>query len=213
VEHLPGLPGTGIVCTLTKRDALQVSEWLTRNGIDARAYSSDVTSPAFADSNSYRLHLEDELLNNRLKALVATTALGMGYDKPDLGFVVHYQAPGSIVAYYQQVGRAGRSIERAIGVLLAGREDREIHEYFRNTAFPAESHVAEILDRVWQSDGMTQREIEKSVNLRSGQIEKVLTFLSLESPSSVVQNARIASDNMWCQLNTRTPAVSRRRAI
>ena len=49
------------------------------------------------------------------RALVATTALGMGFDKPDLGFVIHYQTPGSVVAYYQQVGRAGRALDRAYG--------------------------------------------------------------------------------------------------
>jgi ATP-dependent DNA helicase RecQ len=125
-QHVPDLYGTGIVYTLTRRDALQVTEWLKQSNINAAAYFSDVTSPQFEDSNSYRQFLEAELLANRLKVLVATTALGMGYDKPDLAFVIHYQAPGSVVSYYQQVGRAGRAIDRAIGVLLAGREDAEI---------------------------------------------------------------------------------------
>jgi ATP-dependent DNA helicase RecQ len=119
-EHLPALPGTGIIYTLTKRDANQVAGWLNQQGITARAYFSGVTDKGFADSNAYRQHLEDLLLGSEIKALVATTALGMGYDKPDLGFVVHYQAPGSIVAYYQQVGRAGRAIDQAFGILLSG---------------------------------------------------------------------------------------------
>jgi ATP-dependent DNA helicase RecQ len=186
-EHLPELPGTGIVYVLTKRDALRVADWLTIRGIDARAYFSDVTADDFPDSNSYRQHLEQQLLNNRLKVLVATTALGMGYNKPDLGFVVHYQAPGSIVAYYQQVGRAGRAINRAVGVLLSGREDTEIHEYFRTSAFPDEQHVTAILELLAQSDGLARREIEKTVNLRSGQIEKVLKFLSVDSPAPLIQ--------------------------
>ncbi|MEZ4735187.1 MAG: DEAD/DEAH box helicase, partial [Caldilineaceae bacterium] len=104
-EHLPELPGTGIVYTLTKRDADLVAAWLNQNHIAARAYYSDVQNTEFETSDGYRQHLEELLLKNQIKALVATTALGMGYDKPDLGFVVHYQAPGSIVAYYQQVGR------------------------------------------------------------------------------------------------------------
>ena len=115
-EHLPELPGTGIVYTLTKRDAEQVAEWLRQTGVVAQAYYSGVEHPDFADSNAYREFLEDQLLGNQIKALVATTALGMGYDKPDLGFVVHYQSPGSVIAYYQQVGRAGRAIETAYGM-------------------------------------------------------------------------------------------------
>jgi ATP-dependent DNA helicase RecQ len=190
-EYLPELPGTGIVYTLTRRDADQVADWLARNGIEAKAYYSDVESPEFPDSDAYRRHLEDLLRDNRIKALVATTALGMGYDKPDLGFVVHYQAPGSIIAYYQQVGRAGRAIDRAFGVLLSGREDEEIHEFFRSSAFPDEGHVNAILELLAASDGLTERQIEKSVNLRMGQIEKVLKFLSVDSPSPVIRDAGV----------------------
>lgn len=94
-QVIPNLPGTGIVYTLTVRDAEQVAEWLNRNGIDAKAYHSSVESDDFENSNVYRQHLEELLFNNQLKVLVATTALGMGYDKPDLSFVIHYQAPGS----------------------------------------------------------------------------------------------------------------------
>lgn len=184
-EHLPELPGTGIVYTLTKRDAEQVAEWLRQKGIVAQAYYSGVEHPDFAGSNAYRVFLEDQLLDNQIKALVATTALGMGYDKPDLGFVVHYQAPGSIVAYYQQVGRAGRAIDHAVGVLMSGREDDDIQEYFRNSAFPDESHVHAILRALGESDGLAVRDIEEAVNLRQGQIEKVLKLLSVENPSPV----------------------------
>ena len=135
-EHIEELPGTGIVYTLTHRDTEQVADWLVENGIPARAYYSGVIVEGFEDTSDYREHLEDLLLHNKLKVLVATVALGMGYDKPDLGFVVHYQAPGSIVSYYQQVGRAGRAIDHAIGVLMIGGEDDDIHEYFRNQRVP-----------------------------------------------------------------------------
>jgi ATP-dependent DNA helicase RecQ len=187
-QVIPTLPGTGIVYTLTVRDAEQVANWLTNNGIDAKAYHGSVEAEGFENSNMYRQHLEELLLNNRLKVLVATTALGMGYDKPDLSFVIHYQAPGSIVGYYQQVGRAGRGIDHAVGVLMSGVEDQDIHEFFRESAFPSEAQVNEILHVLEQSDGLSLRSIEEQTNLRHGQIEKVLKLLSVESPAPVIKN-------------------------
>ncbi len=192
-DHIDDLPGTGIIYTLTKRDAEQVSAWLNlcgngQSGVVARPYHSDVTHERYEDSNAYRRRLERALGRNELKALVATTALGMGYDKPDLEFVVHYQAPGSIVAYYQQVGRAGRGVERALGILLSGAEDAEIHEYFRNTAFPREQWVTAVLDALEESDGLSVRELEASLNLRYGQIEKVLKVLSVDNPAPITKD-------------------------
>lgn len=195
-EHIPQLPGTGIIYTLTRRDAEQVAEWLQQNGIEARAYHSSIVSEEYPSSHEYRLHLEELLLNNHIKVLVATTALGMGYDKPDMGFVIHYQAPGSVVAYYQQVGRAGRSIEHAFGIMMTGSEDEEIHEYFRNAAFPSVAHVTAILDALATSDGLTIREIEQRVNLHYMQIEKALSYLSVENPAPVLKD-----DKRW----VRTP--------
>lgn len=188
VDHMAALPGTGIVYTLTKRDAGQVAAWLNRNGIAAKPYFSGVVDEDFDDSDAYRQHLEGLLLNNEIKALVATTALGMGYDKPDLGFVVHYQAPGSIIAYYQQVGRAGRAIDHAVGVLMSGSEDDDIHEYFRATAFPRDKWVRAILDALAAADGMSIHELEGAVNLRRGQIEQALNFLAVDSPSPVIKD-------------------------
>lgn len=192
-DHIDELPGTGIIYALTKRDAEQVSAWLNlcghgRGGVIARPYYSGVTHERYEDSDTYRRRLELALGRNELKALVATTALGMGYDKPDLGFVVHYQAPGSIVAYYQQVGRAGRGVERALGILMSGTEDAEIHEYFRNTAFPREEWVTAVLDALDASDGLGIRELESSLNLRYGQIEKILKVLSVDNPAPIAKD-------------------------
>ena len=187
-QVIPTLLGTGIVYTLTVRDAEQVANWLTSNDIDAKAYHGSVEAEGFENSNTYRQHLEELLLNNRLKVLVATTALGMGYDKPDLSFVIHYQAPGSIVGYYQQVGRAGRGIDHAVGVLMSGVEDQDIHEFFRESAFPSEAQVNEILHVLEQSDGLSLRSIEEQTNLRHGQIEKVLKLLSVENPAPVIKD-------------------------
>src|SRR6185503_4662271 len=126
---VPRLAGSGIVYTLTIADAERVAGWLRLQGVDAAAYHSRL-------DDEERQALEARLLRNDVKALVATVALGMGFDKPDLGFVVHYQEPASIVAYYQQVGRAGRALPEAHAILLSGHEDARIHEHFITTALP-----------------------------------------------------------------------------
>ena len=190
-EHVKSLPETGIIYTLTRRDAGQVAEWLTARGVTARAYFSNATGEGFENSTAYRQHVEDLLFRNQIKVLVATTALGMGYDKPDLGFVVHYQAPGSIIAYYQQVGRAGRAIESAVGILMSGHEDDAIQEYFRRTAFPSEPWVKALLDVLEKSDGLTIRQLEEAVNLRHGQIEKTLKFLSVDNPAPIIRDGAL----------------------
>ena len=143
VENLPQMPGSGIIYTLTIRDAERVAEWLRRNDVDARAYHSGVEG---------REALENRLLNNRIKALIATVALGMGFDKPDLGFVIHYQRPGSLVHYYQQVGRAGRAMDEAYGILLSGHEDDDIIDFFIRNAFPPQVHVDQVLNALNQAD-------------------------------------------------------------
>jgi ATP-dependent DNA helicase RecQ len=173
---LPQLPGSGIVYTLTKRDADIVAEWLTTRGIPAEAYSGEVESEV-------RVGVEDRLLRNELKAVVATSALGMGYDKPDLGFVVHYQAPGSVIAYYQQVGRAGRAISRAEVVLLRGAEDRRIQDFFISQAFPPRDRVERVLGRIG-SEGATVGDLMAEVNLGRGRIDAMLKVLDVEGAVS-----------------------------
>jgi len=191
-QHIPELPGTGIVYVLTIRDAEQVAAWLNQQGIVARAYHGSVDHDDFESSNEYRQHLEGLLLGNKIKVLVATTALGMGYDKPDLGFVIHYQAAGSVVAYYQQVGRAGRAIDNAFGVLLSGKEDEDIHEFFRRNAFPDERDVNAILAVLAEHDELSVVQLQQHLNLRQGQIDKVLKILSVESPAPVIKHG-----NRW----------------
>lgn len=178
-EQLPNLPGSGIIYTLTIKDAERLADWLISQGIDAKTYHSNL-------ENSERQTLEDQLLNSEIKALVATTALGMGFDKPDLGFVIHYQRPGSVVHYYQQVGRAGRAVEQAYGILLSGDEDDEITNYFIRTAFPPQAHTQEVLIALNQADnGLSVPQLEQELNFSKGKIEKVLKLLSLESPAPV----------------------------
>ena len=172
---LERLPGSGIVYTLTKRDADIVAEWLRTRDIAAEAYSGEVESER-------RVEVEDRLLHNELKAVVATSALGMGYDKPDLGFVVHYQAPGSVIAYYQQVGRAGRAVDRAEVVLLRGAEDRGIQDFFIEQAFPRRELVERVLARIEAGgeQGASTPELTAEVNLGRGRIEAMLKVLDVE---------------------------------
>ncbi|WP_445768014.1 RecQ family ATP-dependent DNA helicase [Rheinheimera sp.] len=195
-QVIPTVAGTGIVYVLTQRDAEMVSKWLNQHGIAALPYYSGVSHPNFVsqagkeDSDLYRQHLEEQLLANRIKVLVATTALGMGYDKPDLGFVIHYQAPGSIIAYYQQVGRAGRGVDSAIGVLMSGAEDGDIHDYFRRTAFPNPQDVERLLSALENADGLSLEKLEKEANLPQKRIEHVLKYLRTENPSPVIANGK-----------------------
>jgi ATP-dependent DNA helicase RecQ len=175
VEHLPEFEGSGIVYTLTKRDADQVAAFLNARGISALAYSGD-------QDTADRVAAEDRLLANDVKAICATSALGMGYDKSDLTFVVHYQAPGSVVAYYQQVGRAGRGVDHADVVLLRGVEDRRIQDFFIEQSFPSRERVTAVLDdlRAAGDGGRSTQELLGVVNIGKGRLEAMLKILDVE---------------------------------
>ncbi|CAN5217531.1 hypothetical protein BH20ACT16_BH20ACT16_11040 [soil metagenome] len=152
---------------------------LSDHGIAAEAYTGEIETDR-------RIAVEDRLLANDLKAVVATSALGMGYDKPDLGFVVHYQAPGSVIAYYQQVGRAGRAIERAEVVLLRGAEDRRIQDFFIEQAFPRRELVDRVLEHLDEvvAEGASTPELTAMVNLGRGRIDAMLKVLDVEGAVS-----------------------------
>jgi ATP-dependent DNA helicase RecQ len=173
-ENLPKFPGSGIIYCLTVADAQRVAKWLQSRGIRAEAYH--------AGDNAHldRPALEQALLNNEIKALVATVALGMGFDKPDLGFVIHFQRPGSVVAYYQQVGRAGRAVDRAYSILLSGREDDEIQDYFIESAFPSPQTMIGVLNALAQTDGLSLNEILDRVNVTRSMAEKALKLLEVD---------------------------------
>ena len=178
-EKLPSIPGSGVIYTLTIRDAQRLASWLQLKGIDAEAYWGSL-------AGKQRVLLEDRLLANRIKALVATTALGMGFDKPDLGFVIHFQRPGSVVHYYQQVGRAGRAVQKAYGILLSGDGDQDITDYFIRSAFPVEAHVTEVLAVLQTAeDGLSIPMMGRRLNLTRKQIEKVLKLLAVKFPAPV----------------------------
>jgi ATP-dependent DNA helicase RecQ len=176
---LPNLPGSGIIYTLTVRDSERLADWLRSRGINAEPYNG-------AMETELREALEERLLNNDVKALVATVALGMGFDKPDLGFVIHFQRPASVVHYYQQIGRAGRAVDNAFCVLLNGEEDDSIADYFIRTAFPTPENVDQLLEAMRAANGpLTVPKLQQRVNLSPGKIDKILKFLVLESPAPV----------------------------
>ena len=182
-NQLTALAGHGIIYTLTVRDANQVANWLNSQGFDVEAYTGE--------SGSRRPELEQALSENRIKALVATTALGMGYDKPDLSFVIHYQMPSSVVAYYQQVGRAGRSLNAAYGILLSGKEEDDIANWFIKSAFPTNEEVKEVVAQLEaHPTGLSVPQLLKEVNLSQGRVEKTLSLLALESPPPITKSGR-----------------------
>lgn len=173
-ERLADIPGSGIIYCLTIRDTLAVSDFLQSRGFDVAAYSG-------ATDSDEREALERQLQANELKALIATSALGMGYDKPDLGFVIHFQMPGSPIAYYQQVGRAGRALDASAAILLVGQEDLRIQDHFINRAFPAPDKVDEVLAILDAAGGpVGLRDIAAEVNVTWGDIESILKQLDVE---------------------------------
>ena len=180
-EQIPKIPGSGIVYVLTIRDAEVVTQWLSSNGMNVECYTGQ--------TGDTRASLEDALTENRVKALIATTALGMGFDKPDLAFVIHYQLPGSVVAYYQQVGRAGRSLDLAYGTLLSGTGDSDIVDYFITAAFPRKDEVRQVIDALEATpNGLSTYELQGTLNLKWGRINNTLQLLSIESPSPIAKN-------------------------
>ncbi|NED79070.1 ATP-dependent DNA helicase RecQ, partial [Streptomyces sp. SID11233] len=173
-DHLDELPGSGIIYTLTVATADEVVAYLRQRG-------HEVTSYTGRTENADRLEAEQALLANRVKALVATSALGMGFDKPDLGFVVHLGAPSSPIAYYQQVGRAGRGVEHAEVLLLPGKEDEAIWKYFSSLAFPPEEQVRRTLDILANSSRpMSTQALEPLVDLRRTRLEAMLKVLDVD---------------------------------
>jgi len=186
-QTIPQMEGSGIIYALTIRHAEQVAQWLRINDINAEVYHSKL--PAQDSKVSLKEELEQKLQNNEIKALVATVALGMGFDKPDLGFVIHFQRPASVVHYYQQVGRAGRAVDNAYGILLCGEEDDHIADFFIRSAFPPQKDVTALLGALEESDaGLSIKELQTILNLSESRIkEKIIKFLTVESPSPITK--------------------------
>src|SRR5690606_21328419 len=191
LAHLGDLPGSGIVYALTVAAAEDLAATLTRAGHTVAAYTGR-TDPAD------RLELERGLRDNEVKALVATSALGMGFDKPDLGFVVHLGAPSSPVAYYQQVGRAGRATERADVLLLPGVEDRNIWAYFASAAMPRQEQADAVLTALaGATKPLSTAALETQVDVRRTRLELLLKVLDVEGAVEKVQGGWTATGQPW----------------
>ncbi|TDC27837.1 ATP-dependent DNA helicase RecQ [Streptomyces sp. 8K308] len=204
--NLERLPGSGIIYTLTVAAAEEVTAYLTACGHRVAAYTGRT-------ENADRIAAEDDLLANRVKALVATSALGMGFDKPDLGFVIHLGSPSSPIAYYQQVGRAGRGVEQAEVLLLPGPEDEAIWRYFASLAFPPESQVRHTL-QVLEAAGrpMSLPALEPQVELRRSRLEMMLKVLDVDGAVRREPGGWSATGKPWEYDAERYAWVARQRS-
>lgn len=190
-KHVPELPGSGIVYCLTIADTERVASWLRTQGIDAVAYSGDTDPDA-------RIDIEQRLLDNRVKVVAATSALGMGFDKPDLGFVVHYQSPGSSIAYYQQVGRAGRLLEESFGILLSSAEEADIQDYFIRTAFPPQRAAEQVVRALAEAgQPVTSGQLLAGVNVRRSRLEAMLKVLEVEGAVEHAEGGWLRTLRPW----------------
>ncbi|WP_228984014.1 RecQ family ATP-dependent DNA helicase [Streptomyces sp. DH12] len=205
-EHLGELPGSGIVYTLTVAAAEEVAAHLRQCGYEVASYTGRT-------ENADRRQAEEDLLANRVKALVATSALGMGFDKPDLGFVVHMGSPSSPIAYYQQVGRAGRGVASAEVLLLPGPEDEAIWQYFASVAFPPEEQVRRTLDVLARSEGpVSLPALEPLVELRRTRLETMLKVLDVDGAVRRVKGGWTSTGRPWTYDTERYAWVARQRA-
>ena len=205
-EHLSELPGSGIIYTLTVAQAVDVAEALRAAGHDVKAYSG-------RSDPEERVALERALLDNGVKALVATSALGMGFDKPDLGFVVHLGAPDSPIAYYQQVGRAGRAVEHADVLLLPGVEDESIWAWFASMSFPGPHSVTRVLDVLGAAGRpVSTQALEPRVELRRNKLELLLKVLDVDGAVRRVKGGWTTTGQPWHYESARYARVEAARA-
>jgi ATP-dependent DNA helicase RecQ len=204
-EQIPKLPGSGIVYCLTINDTTRVAGWLRSRGIDAVAYSGQTDSDE-------RVRIEEQLLANEVKVVVATSALGMGFDKPDLHFVIHYQDPGSPIAYYQQVGRAGRGVAKSYGILLRGHEDVDIQDHFIETAFPAQED-AEAVVALLDDGPKKAAQLESEVNVRRMRLEAMLKILEVEDVVERADGGWARTPTPWTYPVDRVARVTEQRRV
>ncbi|MFC5929678.1 DEAD/DEAH box helicase [Cryobacterium melibiosiphilum] len=191
LSHLAELPGSGIIYTLTVSAAEDTARLLREAGHEVRAYTGQTDTTEREES-------EGMLKRNEVKALIATSALGMGFDKPDLGFVLHLGAPSSPVAYYQQVGRAGRATENADVLLLPGVEDEDIWQYFATSSMPSQNKAESVLNALAEAGAaLSTPALEARVDLRRSPLELLLKVLDVDGAVQRVKGGWIATGQPW----------------
>lgn len=172
LENINKIPGSGIIYCLTQRDCDYLADFLNKNGISARAYYSRSN-----EADKINTDAEEAFRHNKIKTLVSTIKLGMGYDKGDIAFVIHFQMPKNIVSYYQQIGRAGRNIDKAYVLLMCGKEDERISRYFIDTAFPSEKEARLVIDNLMELEGASADQLCANINIKYSRVTKTLAFL------------------------------------
>lgn len=203
-QHLPELPGSGVIYCLTVSAAEDTARALAEAGHRVRAYTGRTDSEE-------RAVLEEDLRANRVKALVATSALGMGFDKPDLGFVVHVGAPGSPIAYYQQVGRAGRATDNADVLLMPGPEDRGIWAFFATNAMPTQERADAVLNALSGAGVLSTPALEARVDLRRSQLDLLLKVMAVDGAVEKVGGGWQATGRPWVHDTERYSRIARAR--
>jgi ATP-dependent DNA helicase RecQ len=204
-QHIPSLDGTGIVYCLTQDDANEVGAFLRSQGIENLVHHGAVV-------DAERIEAERRLLANDVKVVVATSSLGMGFDKPDVGFVIHYQVPGSPIAYYQQVGRAGRQLDRSVGIALVGAEDEVIQDWFITTAFPDKAQAESVVAALDAADeGVAEADLLAKINVKKSRLEAMLNQLEVEGVAERLDGHWHRTLRPWAYPEERVASVTAAR--
>lgn len=174
LKNINNLPGSGIIYATTIKECKRLTEWLKFNKIEAHEYHSNL-------NDKEKVQLEQKLIKNELKVLVCTIALGMGFDKNDIGFVIHYYTPKSLIEYYQQIGRAGRNIPESYCILLyGGQEERKINDHFIFNSFPKERDILSVMKCIESTPGIKEREIAEQINVKTTVLSQILKLLLID---------------------------------
>ena len=204
-ENIPTLPSSGIVYCLTTKEVETVSEWLNKRGLNFEPYHGRL-------DGDRRNELEDQLMENEVDGLVATNALGMGFNKPDLGWVIHFQRPPNLIRYYQEIGRAGRGLDESIAVLLSGGEDDKIAALFIEQAFPTPEEFEIVLSALEASEEpLYKYQLLMRVNISWKALSQCLNMLRVDNAVLRVNDGFVRTSTDWSYDYNRFKEVTQQR--